>query len=88
MFNAINDANSEKAQFWDMVYESFDMKDVSLLVTVIIAFLLFVVGLFIPGRENPWHIIFVTLFLHLRFGALLLFHHDECPLEKVCARNE
>ena len=48
------------------------MKDVSLLSMVIIAFLLFLIGVFVPGRQNPWHIILVTAVLVTGFTFYML----------------
>lgn len=52
--------------------QSSNMKDVSLLSMVIVAFLLFIVGVFIPGTENPWHIILVVAGLVAGFTFYLL----------------
>ena len=48
------------------------MKDKALLVTIVIAFLLFTVGLFIPGTQDPWHIILVTAGMITGFTYYLL----------------
>ena len=48
------------------------MKDVSLLSMVIIAFILFIVGVFIPGTNNPWHVILVIAGLVAGFTFYLL----------------
>ena len=48
------------------------MKDIVLLRMVIIAFVLFLVGLFIPGAENPWHIILVIAGMLTGFTFYLL----------------
>jgi|SRR5689334_8916983 len=48
------------------------MKDVVLLRMVIVAFLLFLIGLFIPGTENPWHIILVIAGIVIGFAFYLL----------------
>lgn len=52
--------------------ESIEMKNVSLLAMVVVAFLLFIIGLFIPGTLNPWHIFFVTAGMLTGFVFYLL----------------
>ena len=39
---------------------------------VAVAFILFLVGLFIPGTGNPWHIVLVTAGLAIGFTFYLL----------------
>jgi hypothetical membrane protein len=53
-------------------YERSDMKNIVLLGMVIIAFFLFLVGIFIPGTENPWHIILVVAGVLTGFTFYLL----------------
>lgn len=55
-----------------MMHERTDMKNVSLLAMVVVAFLLFIIGVFIPGTLNPWHIAFVTAGMITGFVFYLL----------------
>lgn len=52
--------------------QSSNMKDLSLLSMVIVAFFLFIVGIFIPGTKNPWHIILIIAGLVTGFIFYLL----------------
>jgi hypothetical protein len=53
-------------------YQNFNMKGISLLTMVIIAFLLFLVGLFIPGTGNLWHIVLVAAGMAIGFTFYIL----------------
>jgi hypothetical protein len=48
------------------------MKNFSLLILLIISFILFLIGISIPGRETPLHIIFVVAGVLLGFIFYLL----------------
>ncbi|TMI96383.1 MAG: hypothetical protein E6H06_04275 [Bacteroidetes bacterium] len=48
------------------------MKNLSLLILLVISFVLFLIGISIPGRGRPIHIIFVTVAVTLGFIFYLL----------------
>lgn len=52
-------------------YKSPNMKDISLLRMVVLAFVLFIVGVAIRGTQNPWHIILVTAGMVIGYLPLL-----------------
>jgi hypothetical protein len=52
------------------------MKNLSLLILLILSFALFLIGISIPGRERPLHIIFVVAGVVLGFIFYLLTVRD------------
>lgn len=52
------------------------MKNFSLLMLLVISFVLFMIGIFIPGRGEPLHIIFVVAGVTLGFAFYLLTFRD------------
>lgn len=48
------------------------MKNLSLLILLVVSFVLFMVGIFIPGRGRPLHIVFVVAGVILGFIFYLL----------------
>jgi len=56
-----------KAQLWEAIIINAHMKTYSPLLLVAVAFVLFLVGISIPGIDSPLHIIFVAVAVVLGF---------------------
>jgi hypothetical protein len=57
----------KEAQLWWQIRKTTVMKNLSLLVLLFVSFILFLVGISIPGRGTPLHIIVVVISILLGF---------------------